>query len=112
MIFSNRRASMATRAEEAKAEMQRAAHAGKPKKRATHGAKAKKTPDKAHNLAPKRNRKSSYQLDPVAVGKRPPRKSSRRSDNRQKPDGPLRITEMNKNSRPQARASRASGNPN
>src|SRR5947199_2855098 len=42
MIFSKRRASMATRAEEAKAEMQRAAHAGKPKKRATHGAKAKK----------------------------------------------------------------------
>jgi len=103
---------MATRAEEAKAAQQRAAHAGKPKKRATSGAKAKKRPVKPHNLAPRRGRKSSYQLDSVAVGTRPPRKSSRRSDNRQKPDGPLRITEMNKNARPQARASRPSGNPN
>src|SRR3954470_7158259 len=99
---------MATKAEEAKAEMQRAAHAGKPKKRATHGAKAKKP----HNMTGVRGRKSTYQLDSVAVGTRPPRKSSRRSDNRQKPDGPLRITEMNKNARPQARASRPSGNPN
>lgn len=57
-------------------------------------------------------RAEEAKADPVAVGKRPPRKSSRRSDNRQKPDGPLRITEMNKNSRPQARAIRPSGNPN
>ena len=103
---------MATKAEEWKAEMQRAARAGKPKKRATHGAKAKKPPSKPHNLTGARGRKSTYQLDSVAVGTRPPRKSSRRSDNRQKPDGPLRITEMNKNARPQARASRPSGNPN
>ena len=102
---------MATRAEEAKAATQRAAHAGKPKKRAS-GAKAKKPPAKSHNLAPRRGRKSSYQLDSVAVGTRPPRKSSRRSDNRQKQDAALRITAMNKNARPQARAARPSGNPN
>jgi hypothetical protein len=103
---------MATRAEEAKAAPQRAAHAGKPKKRATRGAKAKKPPVKPHNVSARRGRKSSYQLDSVAVGTRPPRKSSRRSHNRQKPDGPLRITEMNKNARPQARAARPTGNPN
>ena len=103
---------MATRAEQAKAATQRAAHAGKPKKQATRGAKAKKRPVKPHNVAPRRGRKSAYQLDSVAVGTRPPRKSSRRSDNREKPDGPLRITAMNKNARPQGRAARRSGNPN
>jgi hypothetical protein len=103
---------MATRAEQAKADMQRAAHAGKPKRRATRGAKAVKPPAKPHNVALRRGRDRSYQLDPVAVGKRPPRKSSRRSDGRVKTDSSLRIAAINRNARPESRAARRSGNPN
>jgi hypothetical protein len=92
--------------------MQRAAHAGKPKRRATRGAKAKKPPAKPHNVALRRGRQRSYQLDEVPVGTRPPRKSSRRSEGRVKTDSTLRITAMNRNARPQSRAGRRSGNPN
>lgn len=103
---------MATKAERAKADMQRAAQAGKPKKRSTRGAKTKRPSTTPHNEAPRLSRKTSYQLDAVPEGKRPPRKSSRRSGDRDKTDSPLRITQMNRNARPQARAGRRTGNPN
>jgi hypothetical protein len=92
--------------------MQRAAHAGKPKRRPTRGAKAKKPPAKPHNVALRRGRQRAYQLDEVPIGKRPPRKSSRRSEGRLKTDSTLRITAMNRNARPATRATRRSGNPN
>ena len=107
---------MATKAERYRAEMQRAAQAKAPKKTAASGRSAGRAKDRipnqaSHNEAPVRGRNSSYELE-ISATPRPSRKQTRKSHDRQKTDSQLRIAEMNRNARPQARAMRRSGNPN
>ena len=113
---------MATKAERFEVEMRRAAQ----RRKAASGAKAK-TPAKASKRRPRRTEltaghatrndarargeKSSYAME-VTASSRPSRKSTRKSRNRQKTDSGLRITEMERNASPKARAKRPSGNPN
>ena len=112
---------MATKAERAKAEQQRAAqaaHAPKPghesagKRAAARGRRKDREPSPAsHNEGRRAGRKSAYQLEVGASG-RPSRKSTRRgATTRVKPDAPLRIATMNRIASPKQRASRPSRNP-
>jgi hypothetical protein len=113
---------MATKGERARAEQQRAAHTKHPdkaahqsagKRAAARGRVKDRAPNPAsHNEAPRAERKSPYQFE-VSATTRPSRKSSRRGGTTHvKPDGPLRITTMNRIASPKQRASRPSGNPN
>lgn len=119
---------MATKAQQYRAEMQRAAQKGTRKGRGAAGGAgtagstgaAKKgqgrvkhrIPNQAsRNEAPVRARNSSYELE-ISATSRPSRKQTRKSRNRQKTDSALRITAMTRHARPQARATRPSGNPN
>jgi hypothetical protein len=112
---------MATKGERFKAEAQREAQAGHPKKApktsaarraAARGRGKQAVPNPAsHNQARRVARNSTYELE-VSATTRPSRKSSRKSPTHVKPDGPLRITAMNRVASPKARAGRPSGNPN
>jgi len=112
---------VATKGERAKTEQQRAAHAAHAKKAghqsagaraAARGRRKDRAPNPAsHNENGRAERKTPYQFE-VSATDRPSRKSSRRgSKTRVKPDGPLRITAMNRIASPKQRASRPSGNP-
>src|SRR5258708_7342636 len=106
---------MATKAERAKVEQQRAANAGHPKKQAYESA-AKRAAARgrgrtgaanstSHKEAPRVGGRSPYEPE-VSATKRPSRKSSRRSPAHLKPDAPLRIAAMNRLASPKQRASR------
>lgn len=108
---------MATKSDQYKADSQRAAQtkkkpaaasgAGRPVRKGKPRAAAVPNPA-GHNLstgaAKKKN--STYAFE-VSETTRPSRKSTRRSPNHIKTDAPLRITAMNKNNSPRARASRS-----
>jgi len=64
----------------------------------------------AHNEAARAEKNGRYSLE-VSTTVRPSRKSTRKSENRQKTDSQLRITNMNMNSSPGERASRPTKNP-
>jgi hypothetical protein len=111
---------MATKAQRFKAEMQRNAHAKHPprpardpagKRAAERGRFKERLPNPtSHNEAPTASKNSAYELEPSSTP-RPPRKSTRRSPTHLKTDAALRITVMNRNASPKARARRSSGNP-
>ena len=115
---------MATKAEQFKAQAQRAVHAG----RASNGghvpagiraARRGRTKDRlpnptSHNEAPRAKRKGkdnvSNELE-LSATVRAPRKSTRGSPSHLKTDSGLRIRAMNRNASPGARAARPTGNP-
>jgi hypothetical protein len=100
---------MATKAERFRAEAQRTGRdrakvhkpARPPHQRARGG-----RPDKAHNLATVRGAHSSYELERGDGVKGSSRRSTRKSNNRQKTDSGLRLTQMNRTTQPEARARR------
>jgi hypothetical protein len=106
---------MATKAQRFRYQMERAAHEGRP--RAAGRRPARRGPPKdpvpnptAHNRAPRATKNALYELE-VSATTRPPRKSTRRSPTHIKTDSALRITAMNRNATPVARAGRRTGNP-
>jgi len=115
---------MATKAEEFRAEAQRAAHRGRGSNgghvsAGIRAARRGRTKDRlpnptSHNEAPRSKRKEknnfSYELEPDTTS-RPPRKSTRGSPTHQKTDSSMRIRAMNRNATPETRAGRPSGNP-
>lgn len=64
-----------------------------------------------HNTSKRADKNASYELE-LSATRRPSRKSTRISGHRQKPDSPLRITEMNRMAAPSSRATRSGGKPN
>src|SRR3954464_9984749 len=110
---------MATKGERLKVEAQREAHAKRAhasqesagKRAAQRGRTKNRLPNPtSHNEAPRVAKNSAYELEAAATP-RPSRKSTRRSPTHLKTDSALRITEMNRNASPQARAQRPGGNP-
>jgi hypothetical protein len=109
---------MATKAERFKATAQREAHRDKPSvkkqpsgRKRTKSAEVGRAPNPtAHNESRRAAKNSGYELE-VSATTRPPRKSTRRSPTHLKTDSSLRITAMNRNASPQARAQRRGGNP-
>jgi hypothetical protein len=101
---------VATKAELFKAQVMRSGRK-KPPKPAKHKRDIHRMPNPtSHNEAPRAERKSGYALE-YAQTARPSRKSSRKSENRQKTDSGLRIAAMAKNASPEARATRRTRNP-
>jgi hypothetical protein len=112
-----------TKAERFQVAQQRAAHAqhasepghASAGKRARERGRAKdRIPNQAsHNEHGRgaRSRYGTYEYE-VSATARPSRKSSRKSPGRIKPDGPLRLTTMNRIASPKQRSTRPSGNPN
>ncbi len=104
---------MATKAERFRAEAQRTGRdrakvfkpARPPNRRARSG-----QPDKEHNLATVRGTHGSYELEPGGI-KGSSRRSTRKSQNRQKTDSGLRLTQMNRNAQPESRARRRAHKP-
>ena len=92
---------MATRSERFKAEMQRKAHGKRP----AEEVKARRRVRASRNEAPRVAKNSSYALE-ASASSRPSRKSTRRSPTHIKTDSALRITAVNRNASPQARAER------
>lgn len=91
-----------------KAETQRAAHAGTPKAVTKPGRAKDRYPNPtSHNEAPRAAKNSTYELEP-GRSPRPSRKSTRRSPAHVKTDSALRLTTMNRNTSPKARAGRSS----
>lgn len=110
---------MATRAEQFRAAQERTGRARQPngghESAGRRAARAGRTKDRipnqaSHNEARSAGRKGSYEFE-IAQGSRPSRKSTRKSNNRQKTDGGLRMTAVNRNSMASARAQRRGGNP-
>jgi hypothetical protein len=97
---------MATKAQQFRAEVERSHPNKKKAKRAMPVREERLTHNEAHRL----DKKKSYALE--ATGARASRKSTRGGDNRAKPDSAMRITVRVRNSSPEARAARKSGNPN
>jgi hypothetical protein len=98
---------MATRSDRFKAEMQREAH-GKKAAALSKAAPRDEVPPRVrvtHNEAARAGKNSSYELESSGTA-RPSRKSTRRSPTHVKTDSALRITAMNRNASPQARARR------
>jgi hypothetical protein len=98
---------MATKAEQVKAENQRAAQAQKPKKVSRKVTKSYRSKDRypnptSHNESPTEAKNSVYELEP-GLSTRPSRKSTRRSPTHVKTDSALRITTVARNTSPQAR---------
>jgi hypothetical protein len=94
---------MATKAQHFKAEVDRAKHAGRAPSAVRKG--KKKPTAAARPAAPKprgRRRNSLYELEPAAA--RPSRKSTRKSNNRIKTDGVLRINQIGRASSSKTRA--------
>jgi hypothetical protein len=116
---------MATKAEEFKAETERAARARRAPggdhlsagvRAARRGRRKDRLPNPtSHNEAPRAKRRAKrntpYELEPSSTA-RPSRKSSRRSPSHVKTDSPLRIATMLRNGSAEARAARKTGNPN
>ncbi len=109
---------MATRAEQFRAAQERTGRARLPngghESAGRRAARAGRTKDRipnqaSHNEATSAGRKSSYEFE-IAQGARPSRKSTRKSNNRQKTDGGLRMTAVNRSSMASARAQRRGGN--
>jgi hypothetical protein len=95
---------MATKAQQARSEEQRAHHASRPEP-----AVAKKKPKKrawsrakAHAAS-----KATYAFEPTAPGKRPSRKSTRSGANRARPDSAFNLTEQLRKGAPANRARRS-----
>jgi len=95
---------MATKAQEFRAAVERAASAHKAAKRASAPSKRL-----THNEAHRAEKHSTYAIE--QVGAHASRKSTRGSANRSKTDSALRITARVRNASPEARATRKSGNP-
>ena len=94
---------MATKAQEFRTAQQRTAKA--PKK-SVHA----HDPDRlTHNEAHRLDRKSTHAIE--ETGAHHSRKSTRGSANRAKPDATQRLTARIRNTSPEARAARKSGNP-
>jgi hypothetical protein len=111
---------MATKGERFKSDTQREAHA-KRAPHASHETAGKRAKERgrakgrlpnptSHNESARAAKKSAYELEP-GTSPRPSRKSTRGSPNHIKTDSGLRITEMNRNASPKARAQRRGGNP-
>jgi hypothetical protein len=95
---------MATKAQEFRAATERTAAA------ASHVTETRSsTPRLTHNDAQRAARKSTHAIE--RVGAHPSRKSTRGGANRAKPDSAQRIAVRVRNSSPEARATRKSGNP-
>ena len=101
---------MATKAERFRSEAQRTgrdrAKVHKPGRAPNQRARGGR-PDKVHNLATVRGTHSSYELEPGDGVKGASRKSTRKSNNRQKTDSGLRLAQMNRTTQPEARARRS-----
>lgn len=107
---------MATKAQQFKAETQRAAQLSKPRARKTGGPRRGPPKDDvpnptAHNESSRAAKNALYEIE-VSAGDRPPRKSTRRSPTHVKTDSALRVAAMIRNASPQARSARPGGNPN
>jgi hypothetical protein len=101
---------MATKTEQFKARVQRANHNRPPQPKKPKRDRYRLPNPTSHNEAPRAEKTSRYTLE-LSAGARPSRKSTRKSENRQKTDSQLRITNMNRNSSPGERASRPTKNP-
>jgi hypothetical protein len=101
--------SMATKAERFKAEAMRSGQK-KPARPPKHKRDIHRMPNPtAHNESSRAKKRSGYALE-FAQTVRPSRKSSRKSNNRQKTDSVLRTTAMNRNASPEVRAARRGRN--
>jgi hypothetical protein len=94
---------MATRSEQYRAQSQRTGRGGKRKAQQNQagGRRRKRTRAKLHTRA-----KATYALEPTS-GKRPSRKSTRKSANRAKPDTNFNLREEMQKGSPEQRARRA-----
>jgi hypothetical protein len=108
---------MASKGERFRAEAQRTGQAKKkPQNTARkHGRPRRTAGDRppnpaSHNESRRAAKNGAYELEPSTTT-RPSRKSTRRSPTHLKTDSALRITAMNRNASPQARAQRRGGNP-
>jgi hypothetical protein len=104
---------MATKAERFRAEAQRAAQKVKRPKipSGRRGPAKDDVPNPtSHNESARARKNATYELE-VSSTARPSRKSTRLSPTHIKTDSVLRITAMNRNATPKARAGRRGGDP-
>ncbi len=92
---------MSTKSEQYRAEEQRKGPA--TAKRNRSGSKPGVAPAKRSRSKTRAGKKATYAYEPTQAGKRPSRKSSRKSANRSKPDAAFNIGEEIAKTRPTAR---------
>ncbi len=96
---------MSTRSENARSEQQRKSSSSKRAKKAkasgAHG--AHDANGQQHHVNQKSARKATYALETHTPGKRPSRKSTRKSNNRSKPDTNLELRAQRKKHSPEGR---------
>src|SRR5450631_127454 len=97
---------MATKAEQFHAEEQRR-HAGAKHGKNAHGSKPGTAPKARSNDKKHAGKKATHALEKPVKGKRPSRKSTRKSANRSKPDATFNLQEEQRKTSPTARFRKA-----